>query len=218
MDNDQYEMGEGDNFHFALDKSGSMQANDCTLNGKKVDRLTAGKAKGLEFIHAGAEFDKDGTTILAFGSDVQVYDNVTPQGAEAIFAKIKAMDGSTRTDLVIQKSYDLHKAGGYKQTVLFLLTDGEPTGNGSAENSREAVKTVIRNIASELAAKAKEKGEDDNFGYAISFVTCGKPSEELTAFLTDIDDNLNAAIDIVDVKPLEKIGTLAEAFAGALFD
>ncbi len=214
----QYEMNEGDNFHFAVDKSGSMQANDCVLEGRKVSRDTRAKAKAIEYIKAGAKYDKDGTTVLAFGSDVVVYDGVTPEKAEEIIGKIKAQDSATRTDLVIKKSYELHLAGGYEQTVLFLVTDGEPTG---IPNAQEEVKKVIREIAADVAERGKGKGpggSDDEHGYAISFVTSGIRSEGLNAFLTDIDDNLGAVIDIVDVKDIEEVGSLERAFAGALHD
>lgn len=208
-DSDQYELNEGDEFIFAIDKSGSMQTNDALLEGKQVNRITRAKVKGTEYIRAGAKYDKTGPTLLAFGSDVVVYENVSEDKAEAILGKIQAQDGTTRTDLVIQKAWELHQASGSKQTVLFLLTDGEPTG---IPNAQEVVKEVIRAIAS----KVKASGNEHSF--AISFVTVGTPNESLKAFLTDLDDNLGAEIDIVDVKAIEEIGSLEQAFAGALHD
>jgi len=208
-DSDQYELNEGDEFIFAIDKSGSMQASDAVLEGKPVQRIVRAKAKGVEYIRAGAKYDKTGPTLLAFGSDVVVYENVAEQKAEEVLAKIQAVDPATRTDLAISKAYDLHVASGSKQTVLFLLTDGEPTG---IPNAQDVVKDVIRGIASRVKASGNEHS------FAISFVTVGNPSEGLKAFLTDLDDNLGAEIDIVDVKTIEEIGSLEQGFAGALHD
>lgn len=211
IDSKQYEINEGDNFFFLLDKSGSMQTTDCvSASGGKENRITHAKPKIIEYFTAGEKYDKDGGTLIAFGSDVVVYDGITAAKAAEIVNKVAAIDGSTRTDLAIKKAYELHLKGGYKQSVAFLVTDGEPTG---VANAAEEVKKVIR----EIAADVKKRGADE-FGFAISFLTIGNPSEELKAFLTDLDDNLGAELDIVDVKEFDKLGSLEEAFAGALHD
>lgn len=206
-DAQQYELNEGDNIIWGYDKSGSMQTNDVETAGGKISRDAYAKQAVVGFVREGGKYDTDGATVIAFGEDVVVIDKISAEEAANRIGAIKAVDGFTRTDLVIKKAYELHKAGGYKQSVLFLITDGEPTGV-----SQEEVKNVIRGIAKEVS----ETG--DEFGFAISFLTVGKRSEGLKAFLTDLDDNLNAAIDIVDVKELSEIKSLGQAFAGALHD
>ena len=206
----QYEINEGDNFFWLIDKSGSMQTTDCVSpSGGKENRITHIKPKVIEFITAGEKYDKDGTTLIIFGSDVDVIDGVTAAKAAEKVGKLTAIDGSTRTDLALAKAYELHKKGGYKQSVAFVATDGEPTG---IENAQEKVKEVLRSIAKDVASRG------DEFGFAVSFLTVGKPSEALDAFLKDLDDNLGAEIDIVDYKAFDELTTLEAAFAGALHD
>ena len=64
-----------------------------------------------------------------------------------------------------------------------VFTDGEP-------NNREAVKTVIRNQANKQANDAD---------LTILFIQVGDDASA-GDFLKDLDDNLNAKLDIVDVK------------------
>jgi hypothetical protein len=209
----QYEINEGDNFFWLLDVSGSMQTSDCvSSSGGKENRITHAKPKIVEYITDGEKYDKDGTTLITFGSSINVIDGITAAKAADIVGKITATESSTRTDLAIAKAYELHKKGGYKQSVAFVVTDGEPTGIGSKEENQEAVKKVLRDIAKDVS----ERG--DEYGFAVSFLTIGVVSEPLRAFLTDLDDNLNAVIDIVDVKAFDDLKSLEEAFAGALHD
>lgn len=209
----QYEINKGDNFFWLLDVSGSMQTTDCvSASGGKENRITHAKPKIIEYIKAGEKYDDDGTTLITFGANINVVDGITAAKAADIIGKITATEGSTRTDLAIAKAYELHKKGGYKQSVAFLVTDGEPTGIGSKVENQEAVKKVLREIAKDVADAG------DEYGFAVSFLTIGVVSEELQAFLTDLDDNLGAVIDIVDVKAFDSLGSLEEAFAGALHD
>lgn len=107
----------------------------------------------------------------------------------------------TDTASAIREAYALHKKGGYAQTVCFLFTDGAPS-------DKNAVKDVIRTIAAEIK---------DEHEFAISILTVGNIDAGLQAFLTELDDDLKAKHDIVDVKKLEEVDFMA-AFAGALHD
>jgi Mg-chelatase subunit ChlD len=196
----QLELDKGDNFIFAIDVSGSMQTRDTPSGASRIDYL---KEQVITFAREASKYDPDGIDVLAFGHEVRVYEKVTAERAADIIGPLAATQSQTRTDLVIDKAYALHKQGGYKQTVLFLATDGEPTGT-----TEEAVKESIRTIAADIK---------DEHEFAISILTVGKPSPDLQAFLTDLDDNLKAKHDIVDVKALESVDFIA-AFAGALHD
>jgi Mg-chelatase subunit ChlD len=194
----QLELNKGDNFIFAVDVSGSMTATDCPGGASRINFL---KEKVITFAKEASKWDTDGIDVLTFGHQVTSYKGVTGDNAEKIISGLSANEGSTDTAGVIQAAYKLHKAGGYDQTVLFVATDGAPS-------DPDAVKEAIRTIASEL----KEEHE-----FAISFLTVGVINSGLQAFLTELDDNLKAKYDIVDVKALTDVDFI-NAFMGALND
>jgi len=113
---------------------------------------------------------------------------------------LQANESATQTHLLIQQAYDDHKKEGHAQTVLFIATDGAPS-------DKDAVRGIIRKIASEIK---------DEHEFAISFLQVGNDAG-IAQFLAELDDNLNAKYDIVDVKRLDQVNFL-EAFDGALHD
>ena len=195
------ELNKGDNFIFAMDVSGSMQMSDCPGNMTRIEFL---KEKVTQFANEASKYDPDGIDVLAFGHQVTPYEKVTAEKAASTIKTLSAKESATQTHLVIKKAWDLHKAGGYQQTVLFVATDGEPT-------DRAAVAQQIRDITHAV----KDERE-----FNISFLTVGKISADLSTWLTQLDDNLvtaGAKYDIVDVKSLEEVDFLT-AFDGALND
>lgn len=194
-----FELNKGDNFIFAIDVSGSMGAGDCPGG---MTRINYCKEKAKLFATEASKWDTDGLDVLTFGHQITPYLGVTGEKANEIIGKLAANEGSTDTAGVIEAGYKLHKQAGKEQTVLFVVTDGEP-------NDREAVKKAIVNITNDV----KDERE-----FNISFLTVGKINDGLKSFLTDLDDNLKSAkYDIVDVKELESIDFMA-AFMGALND
>lgn len=194
----QLELNKGDNFIFAVDVSASMQATDTPSGASRIDYL---KEQVITFAQEAGKYDEDGIDVLTFGHQVVPYLKVTTDKAASVIGALKATEGMTQTHLVIQEAYKLHKAGGYPQTVLFLATDGAPS-------DKNAVKDVIRSIAAEIK---------DEHEFAISILVVGNPDSGLSAFLTELDDDLKAKHDIVDVKQLKDVNFL-EAFTGALHD
>jgi Mg-chelatase subunit ChlD len=193
-----FELNKDDNFIFAVDVSRSMGAKDCPGGMARIDFL---KESVIQFAREAGKYDTDGIDVLPFGHQVDVHQGVTPDNAATIIGALTASQSATDTAGVIRTAWSLHKKGGYEQTVLFVATDGEPSDRGQ-------VMTVIREIAQEV----KDPRE-----FCISFLTVGKIEPSLQAFLTELDDNLNAKHDIVDVKELEKVNFM-QAFAGALED
>lgn len=195
----QLELNKGDNFIFAIDVSASMQATDTPSGQQRIEYL---KEKVNVFIGEAAKWDEDGIDIVLFGHAVRTEKGVTPEKAKEIIAPLKADQGSTDTAGAISAAWKAHKDGGYKQSVLFLATDGEP-------NDEQKVFTTIADITQQLT---------DEHEFAISLLTVGKPGAGLQAFLTKLDDALpGAKHDIVDVKALDEVDFMA-AFAGALHD
>ncbi|MGP1680874.1 MAG: VWA domain-containing protein [Giesbergeria sp.] len=194
----QLELNKGDNFIFAVDVSASMQQTDTPSGASRIDYL---KEQVITFAKEASKYDEDGIDVLTFGHQITPFLKITAERAEVTVGGLKATEGMTNTHLVIQEAYKLHKAGGYPQTVLFLATDGAPS-------DKNAVKDVIRSIAAEIK---------DEHEFAISILVVGKPDQGLTAFLTELDDDLKAKHDIVDVKNLQDVNFL-EAFSGALHD
>lgn len=194
----QLELNKGDNFIFGIDVSASMQTSDCPGGAQRIAYL---KEKVKTFAREASKYDPDGIDVLTFGSEVKEYLKVTADNAGTIIDGLKANEGSTKTHLLIERAFSLHRAGGHKQTVLFIATDGEP-------QDQEAVKEAVRKIAGQIK---------DEHEFAISLLTVGKVSPELDAFLTEVDDNLNAKHDIFDRKALEDVD-FEQAFSGALHD
>lgn len=192
------ELNKGDNFIFAVDVSGSMGTEDCPGGASRIEFL---KEQVISFAIEASKWDSDGIDVLTFGHQVIAHKGVSADKAKELIGGFKATESSTDTAGVIAKAYDLHKAGGYEQTVLFVATDGEPA-------DRSKVMDTIRDIAS----RVKDPRE-----FGISFLTVGNIDAGLRAFLTDLDDNLNAKHDIVDVKALTEVDFMA-AFAGAIND
>ncbi len=193
------ELNVGDNFIFGVDVSGSMQAPDCPGG---LTRISFLKEKVIQFAQEASKYDPDGIDVLTFGHAVTPYEKITAEKAAEIVGKLQASEGATQTHLLIKKAWDMHKAGGYEQTVLFVATDGDPT-------DKPAVKQAIVDITNAV----KDERE-----FNISFLTVGQISTSLSQWLTDLDDNLKGAkYDIVDVKALESVDFIS-AFVGALND
>lgn len=193
------ELNKGDNFIFGVDVSGSMATTDCPGGLSRIEYL---KEKVSAFCNEASKYDDDGIDILAFGHQVTPYEKVTADRAAEVVGKLKATEGATMTHDLIRKAWEMHKAGDYEQTVLFVATDGSPS-------DREAVKQAIIDITNQV---------EDEREFNISFLTVGKIDADLSKFLTDLDDDLKGAkYDIVDVKELESIDFLT-AFVGALND
>jgi Mg-chelatase subunit ChlD len=192
------ELNKGDNFIFCVDVSGSMGTKDCPGGQSRIEHL---KENVITFAKEASKWDSDGIDVLTFGHAVNVHKGVTAEKAEELIRGFKANEGSTDTAGVIAKAWDLHKSGGYEQSVCFVATDGEP-------NDRAKVMETIRGIAGQV----KDARE-----FAISFLTVGNIDAALRSFLTELDDSLNAKHDIVDVKALTEVDFMA-AFAGAIND
>lgn len=196
------ELNKGDQFIFALDVSRSMGSTDCPGG---VSRIEYAKESAKLFASEADKYDPDGADYFTFGSSVTPYLNQTKEQAHALISSIQANEGSTDTAGVITAAWnrakELRAQGVTDNIVLMVVTDGAP-------NDGEAVKTVIRSIANELT-----NGED----FGIIFLTVGQIDAGLRAFLTDLDDNLNAKHDIVDVKDFMEVN-FAQAFDGATHD
>lgn len=196
------ELNVGDQFIFALDVSRSMGMTDCPGN---KSRIEFSKESARLFASEAAKYDPDGADYFTFGEKITPYLNQTEAQAHALITGLQANEGSTDTAGVIAAAWgrakELRASGVTDNIVLMIVTDGAP-------NDPEAVKTTIRGIADTL-----DNGED----FGIIFLTVGKIDSALRSFLTDLDDNLNAKHDIVDVKDFMEVN-FAQAFDGATHD
>jgi Mg-chelatase subunit ChlD len=196
---DNYELDKGDNLIFALDVSASMNRGD-TPTGQS--RLDYSKEKAIALANEASKYDEDGVDILTFGERVKNIGKATGNNAGDLIGALRATEGSTDTAGAIRAAYEIHKKNSYKQTFLFLVTDGEP-------NSREDVKEAVRTIAAEVK---------DEHEFAIGLIIVGEPDSGLSDFLKELDDNLKAKLDIVDVKRFAEVDSLVALAAGALHD
>lgn len=195
----QLELNKGDNFIFGVDVSASMGNTDCPGGMSRIEYL---KEKVKLFATEASKYDEDGIDVLTFGQHVKAYSGVTAEKANEVISNIKANEMATYTHELITTAFEMHKAGGYEQTVLFIATDGAPS---DAAAVRKAIVDVTNVVAND-----KE--------FCISILTVGQIDAGLKAFLTELDDDLpGAKHDIVDVKTLEEVDFIS-AFAGALND
>lgn len=197
-----FELNKGDQFIFALDVSASMNQQDCPGN---LSRIAYSKEQAKVFATEAAKYDPDGADYLTFGEKITTYFNQTEEQAHKLIDGLKANEGTTDTAGVIaaawKRAQEIRALGATDNIVLMVVTDGAPADS-------EAVKKVIRDIADGLT-----NGEE----FGIIFLTVGRIAPDLRAFLTELDDTLNAKHDIVDVKDFMEVNFL-QAFSGAVND
>jgi hypothetical protein len=202
------ELNKGDQFIFAIDVSASMQTKDCPGN---LSRIEYTKEQLGVFATEAAKYDEDGADYYTFGESINggqprtAYESLALDKAQDLIKNLKATEGATDTAGAISTAWtraqELRAKGCTENIVLMIVTDGAPS-------DRDAVKTTIRSIADSL-----QNGEE----FGITFLTVGNIDAGLDAFLKDLDDNLNAKHDIVDVKDFLKVNFI-QAFSGAVHD
>lgn len=197
-----FELNKGDQFLFALDVSASMNMKDCPGG---LSRIEYSKEQAKVFATEAGKFDPDGADYFTFGEKITPYLNQSPEDAVKLIAGLRATEGSTDTAGVInaawKRAQEIRKGGCVDNIVLMVITDGAPA-------DPEAVKKEIRAITETLT-----NGEE----FGIIFLTVGQIDAPLRAFLTDLDDNLGAKHDIVDVKDFMEVNFI-QAFSGAIND
>lgn len=196
---EQFELDKGDNLFFLIDVSASMQKSDTPTGKSRIDYC---KEKAISLADEAAKYDEDGVDVITFGEKVRHIGKATGANASDLIGPLKALEGSTDTAGAIREAYNIHKKNKYQQSFCFLVTDGAP-------NSKDEVKEVIRSIASEIK---------DEHEFCIGFLIVGNADDSLKAFLTELDDDLKAKHDIVDVKNLADVENLIQVAAGALHD
>lgn len=197
-----FELNVGDQFLFAIDVSASMNNTDCPGG---LSRIQYAKEQAKVFATEAGKFDPDGADYFTFGEKITSYLNSTPEAAHKLIDGLRANEGMTDTAGVIsaawKRAQEIRAGGCTDNIVLMVITDGAPS-------NPEAVKKVIREIAATLT-----NGEE----FGIIFLTVGQIDQALRAFLTELDDTLNAKHDIVDVKDFMEVNFL-QAFSGAVND
>ena len=195
----QLELNKGDNFILCGDVSGSMAEKDCPGGLARIDYM---KEQFRTFASAASDWDEDGIDLITFGHQVKVFPNVSADKALEIINGMAASEASTDTAGAIKKAYARHKETGSEQTFCMIFTDGEPA-------DRKAVQNEIIRITNDVKSEKE---------FRLLFLSVGKISSSLQAFLTGLDDDLKGAKhDIVDVKAIESVDFMA-AVAGALTD
>ena len=186
---------EGVNIRILVDKSASMNTADMP-NGKTRWEYAAEYAKGV--VKEVSEFDDDGMEVAWFNNSVDSTDGVTGDtfGEEW---DLRSPRGGTVLAPGLKWGLDLHfaqKAAGEKRPTLFIvITDGEPQ-DAKSDSAR-----VIIDAANRI---------DKDSELAILFLQIGN-DPDATAFLTSLDDDLQAGgatYDIVDRKSIEDVAVL----------
>jgi hypothetical protein len=164
-------------FIVVLDASGSMATGSSRFAGKtrweEAQETIFGIAAEL------GKFDSDGIDIVVFGGSVDLFEGVSAEKVNSVFAS-RGPRGSTPLAEALQVVADKHMQSG-KNTVALVFTDGAPDNQQAAEDV--IVKT----------ANAQDKDE------AISFLFIQIGTDPGAAkFLEHLDNGLSAAkFDIV---------------------
>lgn len=199
-DADKLELNKDCNFIIALDISASMQNKDTPTPGQTRYQYALEMCE--QFAHEAAKYDPDGVSIITFGSDIHSHPDVAADKIDALLENQK-FEGATQTNLAVHAAFMEHKKKNNKQTCLMIFTDGEPS---SEDDLLKEIASITQQVAT-------------NEEFTMIFITVGKRSPSLQAFLTKLDDDLpGAKYDIVDVKALEEVGSFTDAFVGALSD
>lgn len=164
-------------FVIGLDASGSMASPSTRYPGKTRWQEAQETIFGLASILG--QYDTDGIDVVVFGGNVQVFEGVTADKVNDLFAT-RSPRGSTPLAEAIREIDKLNGDG--KKAVALIFTDGEPDDRAAAESA------II------TAANKLEKDED----FTILFVQIGDDAGA-AKFLAHLDDGLTSAkFDIVD--------------------
>ena len=193
----------------AIDKSGSMA--NAGAHGKS--RWEEAQETVLALAKKADTFDTDGITVIPFANTHKVYNGVTADKVAQVFAENEP-NGGTDTASVLSTIFAAYQDAKKvlqdqaKPILVVVVTDGEP-------NDREAVKTVLREFAKGLT----DNGAGDTDEAGILFLQVGN-DPQAKAFLTELDDSLNARFDIVDTKTMDELEgiSLTDALLQALDD
>lgn len=173
-----------------LDASGSMASPSTRYSGKT--RWTEAQESIFGIASALAPFDTDGIDVITFGSQVELFEGVTPDKVLSIFSTRSPM-GTTPLDKALAMVVEKRSRSG-KNTVAIVFTDGEP-------NDQHAVEKIIVDAANGL-----ERDEQLTF----LFVQIGG-DVGASRFLQYLDDELQAKgakFDIVDTVKVDEAETM----------
>lgn len=174
-----------------LDKSGSMETPDCPGG---QTRWKYAEEMAVSLARKAGKYDKDGIVVTMFAGGHRTHEGVTEAKVAEVFREHEP-SGATNTAAALEARLNAYfarkSAGGAKNVLLFVVTDGEPT-------DREAVANVI-------VAATKKMDRDEEV--AIQFVQVGK-DEQAAKFLAFLDDGLTARgarFDVVDTVTFDAI-------------
>lgn len=156
-------------FMTLVDTSGSTSKPSARMKGK-TRHFEMQEQVGM-IARACAQYDDDGITVVQFSTRVKVYDGVTADKVETVFAENEP-GGNTNLGDAIREVTKKAKAS-TKEVVAFCFTDGE----ASSEDD------VVRAIA-DLAKLGRPK-------VGLIIVQVGD-DPDATAFLQRLDDQLEA--------------------------
>ena len=186
---------EGISMALCLDRSGSMQAMDFTLNGERVDRFEVVKKIFRDFVLGNKEFSgrpDDRVALITFGgfvdalcpltldhealsetlSMVKLPEPLIDQNGQFVSVGLLDEEGSTAIGDALMTAIERLRESESKSRVIILLSDGrQNTGAVTAEEAAEVAKSLgIRvytiGIGSTGMAPFPVYGPDGQKGYA----------------------------------------------------
>lgn len=180
-------------FYLMVDKSGSMEelvkAGGSTTRWAEAQEATIALARWAE------KYDDDGISVVLFGSNHKLYENVTAGGdlVKKLFTE-NGPNGGTDTAGALKSildSYWTRKATNASETkplIIFCVTDGIP-------NNEQELIDVITDTANKVA---------DADEIRINFIQVGD-NADAKKFLHRLDTELTCKYDIVNSKSEDEV-------------
>lgn len=168
-----------------LDTSRSMQSRFSA----NATRVAVVKELAASVIKTACGEDPDGVDTFLFGEKLTKLGAITEAQIETQLAKLTAEEYGTCTGAYLREAFKLAKpmVERGERVVVFVFTDGDAT-------DRELVKSEIR----AMAKWQVDHGYGRNCSVEIVYV-----GNDALPFLKELDDDLNAAIDMVDTQSIE---------------
>lgn len=155
-----------------VDHSGSMSTDSLRVAG--ANRLGEVQQDVFNAATVAERFDSDGLTVIAFSSDVQVFDGV---GSLKVASVFKAFQPDHTTNLTAALEAAVEKAkSSPKNAVVLVYTDGGP-------DSKTSAKAVINRAGKELGRPK----------IGFTFIQVGN-NEGATKFLDHLDTSMEVDV------------------------
>jgi hypothetical protein len=174
-------------YFIGLDFSGSMTWDSATPG---VTRWEEAQELVTTVTNKATKYDPDGVKVTLFGTNLVHYDDITVSKLQEIFSQEPDMSGTDLLSLIkfyVSDFITQFQAVPEYSATYIIMTDGSPN-----QGQEPQIMELLRKVAGVLNSNNEKQ-------LAFSILQVGADTKA-TKFLKELDDQLNAQFDIVDVK------------------